>query len=237
MRQSALAAAVIAIGSGTLLGCAQGPDATSPATPATPAVALRYVALGDSYTIGTSVGEAERWPEQLVATLAGTVELELVGNLGVNGASSDDLIRNQLPRLEALQPVFVTVLIGVNDVVRGVPANDYTANVEQILDAVLVLLSPDRIVVVSTPDYTRTPMGAAFGDPQQQRAAISQFNGIMSSLADERGIAIVDISSAADAVGSNPALVAADGLHPSGAQYAAWVELIAPVVAAALQAR
>ena len=83
---------------------------------------MRYVALGDSYTIGTSVAAAERWPERLVAAL-GPAEptLELVANLGVNGYTSADLIRRELPALGGLRPEFASVLIGVNDVVRRVP--------------------------------------------------------------------------------------------------------------------
>jgi lysophospholipase L1-like esterase len=88
--------------------------------------ALRYVALGDSYTIGTSVGEADRWPAQLVRRLAdptaepSTSRLDLVANLAVNGFAASDVIEVELPRLDALRPDFVTLLIGVNDVVRGV---------------------------------------------------------------------------------------------------------------------
>ena len=86
-----------------------------------PARRLRYVALGDSYTIGTSVAEADRWPNQLVARVP---TLELVANLGVNGFTSRDLIEVELPQLDALRPEFITVLIGVNDVVQGVPPGD-----------------------------------------------------------------------------------------------------------------
>jgi len=202
----------------------------STASPSPSAGSIRYVALGDSYTIGTSVAESERWPNQLVDRLAGTANLQLVANLGVNGYSSADLIDDELPRLDTLEPDMVTVLIGVNDVVRGVPADAYRANMADILDALLARLPPDRIVVVSTPDYTRTPQGAAFGDPAQQRAAIAQFNAIEQDAAEARGIAFVDISSVADRADVDPALVARDGLHPSGDQYARWVDLIAPVV-------
>lgn len=220
-----VATAMVAVGSGIMLACAQGQQ--TPASP-TPRL-LRYVALGDSYTIGTSVVEDERWPNRLAAMLDGNVQLELVANLGVNGASSADLIRGQLPKLESLRPEFATLLIGVNDVVRGVPLDRYQANVEQILDALVGQLPPDRVLVVSTPDYTLTPMGSAFGDPDKQRAAIAQANGIMQGEAAERAVAFVDISPVANRVASDPALVAGDGLHPSGIQYAAWAELIAPV--------
>ncbi|MFL5687430.1 MAG: SGNH/GDSL hydrolase family protein, partial [Chloroflexota bacterium] len=79
---------------------------------------MRYVALGDSYTIGTSVPAADRWPDRLVAALGpDEPRLQLVANLGVNGHTSSDLIRDELPALDALGPAFVSLLIGVNDVV------------------------------------------------------------------------------------------------------------------------
>ena len=121
---------------------------------------MRYVALGDSYTIGTSVDPAESWPSQLVGRVP---ELQLIANLGVNGYTSGDLIADELPELADLRPDFVTLLIGVNDVVQGVPEASYRANVAEVLGAVLALLPPDRIVCVATPAYTVTPQGAAFG--------------------------------------------------------------------------
>ena len=190
---------------------------------------LRYVALGDSYTIGTSVAEAERWPNQLAGRLSGAL-LELVANLGVNGYTSDDLIKRELPALAGYKPDFVTVLIGVNDVVRRVPRAQYGANVDLILDRLLAQVPANRILVVSTPDYTLTPAGADYGNPEQQSAAIADFNEVERAAAASRGIAFVDISTVARRVRGDSSLVAYDGLHPSGKQYAGWVELVAPVV-------
>jgi lysophospholipase L1-like esterase len=205
------------------------------ASPYDPRVeALRYVALGDSYTIGTSVSEAERWPNQLVERLRPAVALELVANLGVNGYTSGDLIEDELPRLVRLDSDFATVLIGVNDVVQRVPEVVYDANVVHILDTLVAAMGPSRIVAVSTPDYTLTPRGADFGNANPQRAHIARFNGLMATRAAERAIRFVSIFSVADQVAADRSLVARDGLHPSGAQYARWVELIAPVVVEAL---
>jgi acyl-CoA thioesterase-1 len=190
---------------------------------------LRYVALGDSYTIGTSVSADESWPSQLVSRLG--ERLMLTANLGVNGHSTDDLIHDELPALDRLEPEFVTLMIGVNDVVRGVPQSTYAANVDRILDDLLTRLPADRIVAVATPDYTVTPMGASFGSPAQQSAAIADFNEVLRSAAERRGIAFVpeifDISLAA---ATDRSLVAEDGLHPSGSQYGLWVDAIQPVV-------
>jgi lysophospholipase L1-like esterase len=197
-------------------------------------VAVRYVALGDSYTIGTGVGPPDRWPDRLSAALGDDPGLELVANLGVNGYTSADLIRRELPAVEMLVPELASVLIGVNDVVQGVSAARYEANVVVILDALLGRLPADRIFAVAIPDYTLTPGGAAFGDPRQRRAAIVAANAVMAGHVGLRGIGWIDISDLSRRAADDPSLVAGDGLHPSGAQYALWVERIAPIVAARL---
>ena len=193
---------------------------------------LRYVALGDSYTIGTSTrNPAERWPDQLVARLGPEPPtLELVANLGVNGFTSRDVIEVELPQLDALRPEFASLLVGVNDVVQGVSHATFRTNAAAILDDLRRRLAPDRIVVVSTPDYTVTPQGAAYGDPDAQSAAIRRNNEVLNELTAERGVAWVDILDLSLRARDDRAFVANDGLHPSGAQYGLWVHRIAPVV-------
>lgn len=219
------AASILAIGIG-LAGC------SAAATASVQEGALRYVALGDSYTIGTSVSPAESWPSQLVARVP---ELQRVANLGVNGYTSRDLIEEELPALAGLRPEFVTVMIGVNDVVQGVPEDVYRANVEEILDTLLASLPADRVLCVATPDYTVTPQGAAFGSPDQQRAGIERVNELLGELCAARGIHFVpEIFAISEAAATDLSLVAGDGLHPSGTQYAHWVDAIQPVVEALL---
>lgn len=192
---------------------------------------LRYVALGDSYTIGTSVRQGQRWPDQLVKRLAATTTpLRLVANLGVNGFTSQDVVDVALPGLTELDPEFASLLVGVNDVVRGVTRARFEANAARILDDLLVRMPAGRIVAVSTPDYTVTPQGASYGEPDTQRAGIMANNAILARLAAERGIAFVDIFELSRRAATERGLVADDGLHPSGAQYGLWVDSVAPVV-------
>jgi acyl-CoA thioesterase I len=193
---------------------------------------MRYVALGDSYTIGTGVDPADAWPSQLAARLP---PLRLEANLGVNGFSTDDLLAFELPDLQRLEPEFVTILIGVNDVVRGVPEATYAANVERILRELLARVPERRVVAVATPDYTVTPMGRAFDDPSRRRATVARFNEILGSQALARDVAWVpDIFEISQAAASDRAQLADDGLHPSARQYALWVDAIEPVVRARL---
>jgi acyl-CoA thioesterase-1 len=211
------------------------PPVTSPTpdgpldTSATPG--LRYVALGDSYTIGTSVEIPARWPNQLAAALGSTPPtLDLVANLGVNGFTSRDVIEVELPQLDGLRPQFLTLLVGVNDVVQGVPVDTFRQNAVRILDDLVGRVGADRVLVVTTPDYTVTPAGGAYGNPATQAAAIRSSNQVLGGLATARGVTVVDIYDLSLRAGADRTLVAADGLHPSGAQYALWVARIAPEV-------
>jgi acyl-CoA thioesterase-1 len=190
-------------------------------------MALRYVALGDSYTIGTAIDTTGRWPNQLATRLP---TLELVANLGVNGFTSRDVIERELPQVERLRPEVLSLLIGVNDVVQGVPEATYRANVAIILDAIVRHVGASRAFVVTTPDYTVTPSGAAFGDPVQQSAGILANNAILTESAAARSIVVADIFDLSLRAASDRSLVADDGLHPSGAQYATWVDRIEPAV-------
>jgi acyl-CoA thioesterase-1 len=190
-------------------------------------MALRYVALGDSYTIGTAINEDGRWPSQLVARIPG---LDLAANLGVNGYTSRDVIQRELPALDQLRPEVLSLLIGVNDVVQRVPEATYRANVAIILDTIVRYVGAARAFVVTTPDYTVTPSGLAFGDPAQQAAGIRANNAILTELAAARRIAVVDIHDLSLRAASDRSLVADDGLHPSAAQYATWVDRIEPAI-------
>lgn len=217
--RSGLAAAVLVIG---LVGCGTA------ATPSVREGALRYVALGDSYTIGTSVSSPESWPSQLVARVP---NLQLVANLGVNGYTSRDLINEELPALHGRAPEFVTLMIGVNDVVQGVPEETYRANLGVILPALLAEVANDRVLCVATPDYTVTPQGSAFGSPQPQRAGIERVNALLGEACAAHGIRFVpEIFDISEGAARDLTLVAGDGLHPSGKQYALWVDAIAPIV-------
>jgi lysophospholipase L1-like esterase len=221
-----------------LVGAAAAPeedDALAGPGPSRADAGLRFVALGDSYTIGTAVPPAERWPDQLARRLAtggaaGAARLELTANLGVDGFTAADVIRTQLPALPGLRPDFASLLVGVNDVVRGVPLERYEANLDAILAALLERLRASRLVTISTPDYTVTPAGADYGDPATVRAGIERVNAVMAAHAARRGIAHVDVLAISRRAAAAPDFVAADGLHPSGRQYAAWVDAIEPVV-------
>lgn len=223
---------------------AEPPRASFTEVPPSPAAArvVRYVALGDSYTVGTGLARTgERWPNQLVRALRPETELDLVANLATEGASTFEVLDSQLAALDGLDAELVTLQVGVNDVVRDVPLATYRANLERILDGapaadgepavtgLLARLPAERIVLVETPDYTLAPRGTDYRRPADA-AAIADVNAALRAVAEARGIAVVAVAPIADLVPGDPTLTAPDGLHPSGKQLAGWVELIAPVV-------
>ena len=151
---------------------------------------VRYVALGDSYAIGTGVEPDQAWPRQLATRLT-DLDLDLVANLAVNGSTADDVATEQMPDLESLAPELASLLVGVNDVVQGVPEERYGARVSEILDGLLQLLPASRLFAVATPDYTASRQGGAYGVPEQQRAAVLRNNEILRGACEYRGIAYV----------------------------------------------
>jgi acyl-CoA thioesterase-1 len=189
---------------------------------------IRYLPLGDSYTIGQSVGDDERWPNQLVTKLSkDKKQLEIVANPSVTGYTTQNLIDKELPLVASLKPDFVTILIGVNDYVQGVDAASFQKNLDYIISTVQSHLpKPGNLVLVTIPDYGKTPTGAQYGSPQSTEAGIKAFNAIIVAAGAKYNIPVADIFAISQEVARDPSLIAPDGLHPSGKEYTAWTNII-----------
>jgi len=201
-----------------------------PVAPTVGPQALRYVALGDTYTFGDGVRQMDRWPNQLVRILRPDIDLDLVANLSARSVASQDVIDEQLPDLDELAPRFVSVQVGANDVVFDTPPADYEANMRQILDSVLESVERDRVVVLTAPDFTLAGEDSTEDGAEALSVRVAELNRIVARVAAERGVALVDITPIADRVTFDPGLVASDGDHPSAKQYAGWADLVAIAV-------
>lgn len=190
--------------------------------------AIRYLPLGDSYTIGESVAEADRWPNQLVARFAQDgKQLQIVANPSVTGYTTQDLIDRELPLVQELKPDFVTILIGVNDYVQGVDAATFAQNLDYIISTTQKQLpKPGNILLVTIPGYGKTPSGSRYGSPESSEAGIKAFNTIIEQTGMKYKLPVADIFTVSQKVASDPSLTANDGLHPSGKQYAEWTDII-----------
>jgi lysophospholipase L1-like esterase len=190
---------------------------------------LRYLALGDSYTIGTGASSPTRgWPAIIAARLAEQTgrQVELT-NPAINGFTTQDLIEDELPQVRRLKPDLVTILIGVNDLVRDLSPDLYRTALARIYDEVGKEKAPDcRVFAVSIPNWSVVPAAREFGDPERIRDLTDAFNDIAREEADARGFGWIDITAASLSGLGTPDWIAADGLHPGDNQYAAWAEVI-----------
>jgi acyl-CoA thioesterase I len=191
--------------------------------------AIRYLALGDSYTIGTGAsGPAHNWPWIIAERLRQQTgqEVELT-NPAVNGFTTQDLIDDELPQVRRLKPDLVTILIGVNDLVRERTPVEYRAALARIYDEVGKEKTLDgRVFAVSIPNWSVVPAAREYGDPEQIRDLTDAFNDVANEEATKRGFGWIDITAASISGLGTPGWISSDGLHPGDAQYAAWAEVI-----------
>ncbi|HSO33390.1 MAG TPA: SGNH/GDSL hydrolase family protein [Labilithrix sp.] len=200
-------------------GAASGTDASAPPT--------RYLALGDSFTIGTGSALPRAFPMRLGERWrAQGCPIEL-RNVAVNGYTSDDLITEELPALTAFRPALVTVAIGANDIVQGHGLDAYRLNVRRILDAALA--TGARVVVLPQPDWSRSPAAAPFGTPATLGDAITRFNAALAEETRAKGATWVDLVPLMQTQAASGQL-AGDGLHPSAEAYDAWAAELARVL-------
>lgn len=210
---------------------------TPPVDTTNPADKKNYLALGDSYTIGTSVGADERFPVQTVARLITTgVPMNPAEIRATNGWTTGNLLfslNSTLPSKTNYD--LVSLLIGVNNQYQGRSQAEYRIEFMQLLNKAIAYASgrKSRVFVLSIPDYSVTPFGQNY-DTARIRSEIDAFNAINKEISLQSGVTYVDITGISREARYLHDLVASDGLHPSGRQYQRWVNLLAPVMKAAL---
>lgn len=188
---------------------------------------IKFLALGDSYTIGESVVATDRWPAQLMDSLSARglefVESKIIATTGWRTDNLKEAIRHA-----KLKPEYslVSLLIGVNNFYQGRSVESYKPEFEELLQTAIKLAGgvKSRVFVVSIPDYGYTPFG------KNNQAAISKgidvFNEANELIAKKMGVKYFNITDISRKGLVEPDLVAFDGLHPSAKMYAEWVERI-----------
>lgn len=187
---------------------------------------MRFLALGDSYTIGESVTEAERWPNQLAERLKVEGLPVVVTILARTGWTTDELAA-AIDQVSPQGPYdLVSLLIGVNNQYRGRAADEYHREFRALLEQANAFAggAPGRVIVLSIPDWGVTPF-ASGRDRAQIAQEIDTFNAINRTEAELQGIAYIDVTPISRQATFDPELIAGDGLHPSGKMYAEWAEL------------
>jgi lysophospholipase L1-like esterase len=198
---------------------------------------LNYLALGDSYTIGEAVPQIDSYPYQLTNLLnSNTFHVKPPTIIAVTGWTTDDLI-SAIARSGITDKKFdfVTLLIGVNDQFQHLSQDNYKIKFTQVLNTAISFAKGDtsRVFVLSIPDYGVTPF--AGGNDSTIGPLIDQFNAINKDISLKAGVNYLDITGISRRAATDPGLIAADGLHPSGKMYTEWVTLLESMVASRLK--
>ena len=189
---------------------------------------IRYLALGDSYTIGESVEVNERWPNQLVDSLRERTgnsvlwqDAQIVATTGWTTTNLSNAVDVQ--QVDTAAWDLVSLLIGVNNQYQGLSISDYGTEFSVLLERAVALTGgrPERVFVVSIPDYGYTPFGS--NNQETISAQIQAFNDTCLARTESAGIDHFNITPISQEFPDTPGLVAQDGLHPSGLQYSLWV--------------
>ncbi|NDP28176.1 MAG: SGNH/GDSL hydrolase family protein [Flavobacterium sp.] len=200
---------------------------------------LTYLALGDSYTIGQSVCETCRFPEQLRKKLVdldpkNTYTSKIIATTGWTTTNLISAINTENP---ASNYDLVTLLIGVNNQYQNLPFSIYESEFPQLISKAIALASGDRsnVIVVSIPDYSFTPFGKQSSNPAKISSEIDNYNAFAQKYCLEQNIEFVSITDITRQGFTNPLLVAQDGLHPSELSYSYFVERILPKASIAIK--
>lgn len=198
--------------------------------------APRFLALGDSYTIGEGVALNENWPHQLAATL----HLDAPEIVARTGWTTDEL--SAAMDVHSFHPPYalVALLIGVNNQYRSRDLENYRVEFRALLERAIALAGGDarRVLVVSIPDWGVTRFGAQSGrDLVKIAREIDAFNAAALDISTTLHARHVDVTATSRDRGGEARMLAADGLHPSAAMYMRWTAVIAPAAQAALRQR
>ena len=198
-----------------------------------PVVTLKYLALGDSYTIGQSVCETCRFPTQLKDSIQKILPTKTVIQsrvIALTGWTTSDLKSTLIQQNPTNDYDLVTLLIGVNNQYQNRPFALYEEEFPDLLNRAITIAKGDKnnVIVVSIPDYAFTPFGQGFSNPQNISTQIDMYNSFAENYCLQNNINFVNITDITREGLENPSLVAGDGLHPSKIAYSRFVERILP---------
>ncbi|MEP6674282.1 MAG: SGNH/GDSL hydrolase family protein [Ferruginibacter sp.] len=190
----------------------------------------KYLALGDSYTIGEQVLPENSFPYQLTAILNKDQhdfyfdDPEIIAR---TGWTTDELqAAIDVAQIDQTYDL-VTLLIGVNNQYRGRTVDEYQLQFKKLLMQAIDFAGgkTSNVFVLSIPDWGVTP----FAEGRNKEAIaleIDAFNAAAENTCRKNQVTFIDITTGQRTDGSKKDFLAEDGLHPSGKEYAKWVQEI-----------
>lgn len=198
---------------------------------------ISYLALGDSYTIGESVPDSDRFPVQLVRLLQkDSLVIDDPDIVAVTGWTTGNLLSALNTKPPKTNYSFVTLLIGVNNQYQGRSLEEYKTQFSQLLNLAIACAAnkKDRVFVLSIPDYSVTPFGNNINKAETAEQ-IDEFNRANFLISQNVGVNYLDITPISREAKDDASLIARDGLHPSSSQYLKWDLLLEPLILSKLK--
>lgn len=225
----------------TLSACATAPVVGVRPSAPTPAPVI-YAAIGASETYGIGADDRYRqaWPQIFYNDVL--PQSAVLYNFGIPGATTAQALHDEVPSAVAVHPTVVTVWLNVNDLIRGVSAADFEAQLGQLLHT-LRRGGQTQVLVANTPDLGQLPAYRAclpnapaggpaclipdglVPTPQSVAAIVDAYNAATSQAARQEGATLVDLHLNGAQIGQHPEWLSADGFHPSGQGYAVIAKL------------
>lgn len=190
---------------------------------------MKYLALGDSYTIGELVEYKHNFPSQLVSILNEKgIEISLDKLIAVTGWTTDELalaIAKEKPNLDY---DLVTLLIGVNNQYRGRSLEEYEWQFYSLLCQAILYAKGNtkNVIVLSIPDWGLTPFNTE-KDKVEISNQIDAFNKINKEITEKFGCKYIDVTTSTRDHATNEIYLAEDKLHYSKEEYKIWANLVA----------
>ena len=186
----------------------------------------RFLALGDSFTIGTGTTPDRSFPAVLASLWTDRGLTIVLSNPAMNGYTTDDLMNDELPLLASFHPTLITVLIGANDIVQGSSDDRYRSQLRFIHEVMRADAPDAQVIALPQPDWSLAPAGAGFGQANEIAHRIERFNEIARHEAERARATWIDLFPLMREQGRRK-MFASDGLHPSAEAYAEWAAALA----------
>jgi acyl-CoA thioesterase-1 len=193
-------------------------------------ISIRYLSLGDSFTIGTGIQADRAFPAVLAQKWREAGHSVELLNPAKNGYTTDDLIGQELRHAVTFAPTLVTLLIGANDIVRGSDDSRFREQIRRIHRGLRqASIPPKAVIVLPQPEWSRSPAASPYGTPESLRTRIEHFNAVVEEEAELAGSRYADLyplmkrQAAAE-------MLATDELHPNTEAHAEWAAALVPFI-------
>lgn len=197
---------------------------------------VQYTALGDSTGAGVGARQGGGYVARLFERIKKEQRDARLTNLCVSGATTEDVLRDQVRPATRTRPTLVTLGIGINDIGHGMAVERFAVNYEEIIKRLKTETSAS-IVITNIPDISFAPVIPP-SEHEYLRRRINAFNEKIRAIAERYKLHMVDAyAETHKVIQSHPEFFSEDGFHPSDTGYERWAEVMWPAIKIAIDSR